>query len=103
MVDDYSKLNIVTASGKMATITLKQPVAVEGDFAEMADATRDAGAQKAMNVAGGLLAAAGFGGLKFGKSKTFTFTAKPGIYEQGAIKAATLANTRLVERLAALK
>ncbi len=41
--------------------------------------------------------------MKFGKTKTFTFTAKPGDYEQGAIKAATLANTRLADQLAALK
>jgi hypothetical protein len=37
----------------------------------------------------------------FGKSKTFTFTAKPDPYQEGAIKAASLANTRLVEQLAA--
>jgi len=103
VVDDYSKLNLVSPSGRMATITLKQPVAVEGDFAEMKDQTKGGGVQKAMNIMGGLMAARGFGGMKFGKTKTFTFTAKPGIYEQGAIKAATLANARLIERLASLR
>lgn len=103
VVDDYSKLNLITPSGKTATITLKQPVAVEGDFADMADTTKGAGVQKAMNIAGGLLAMKGFGGLKFGKTKTLTFTAKPGVYEEGAIKAASLANTRLVEQLTALR
>lgn len=103
IVDDYSKMNVVGTSGKMATFTLNQPVAVEGDFAEMKDVTKDAGLQKAANIFGGLAAAAGYGGLRFGKSKTFAFTAKPGIYEQGAIKAATLANARLVEQLAALR
>ena len=103
IVDDYSKMNVVGASGKTATITLKQPVAVEGDFAEMRDSTKGAGVQKAANILGGLAAAGGFGGLKFGKTKTFTFTAKPGVYEEGAIKAATLANTRLVDQLVALR
>ncbi len=102
VVDDYSKLNLVNAEGKVATITFKQPVAVEGDFAAMEDTTKDAGVQKAANILGGLAAARGFGGLKFGKTKTFTFTAKPD-YELGATKAATLANTRLVDQLAALK
>ena len=59
--------------------------------------------QKAANIMGGLAAAGGLGGMRFGKSKTFAFTARPGIYEEGAIKAATLANTRLVDQLAALR
>ena len=100
---DFSKLNLVSPAGKTATITLKDPVAVEGDFAEMQDTTKGAGVQKAMNIMGGLAAAGGFGGLKFGKSKTFTFTAKPGLYEEGAIKAASLANARMVDQLAALR
>ena len=103
IVDDYSKMNVVATSGKTATITLNQPVAVEGDFAEMKDATKGGGVQKAANIMGGLAAAGGFGGLKFGKSKTFTFTARPGVYEEGAIKAATLANARLVDQLVALR
>ncbi|MEO6215901.1 MAG: hypothetical protein ABIO86_07710 [Sphingomonas sp.] len=103
VVDDFSKLNLVTPEGKTATITLKQPVAVEGDFAQMQDTTKGAGVQKAMNILGGFAAMRGMGGMKFGKAKTFTFTARPGIYEQGAIKAATLANARLVDQLAALR
>mgnify|MGYP000589002627 CR=1 FL=1 len=103
VVDDYSKANVVTPAGKMATLTLKQPVAVAGDFVTMADTTKDAGVQQAANIMGGLLAARGFGGMKFGKTKTYTFTAKPGLYEQGAAKAASLANSRVVEQLAALK
>ncbi len=43
VVDDYSKLNLVNAAGKTATITFKQPVAVEGDFATMEDTTKGAG------------------------------------------------------------
>ena len=103
VVDDYSRMSVVGPTGKTATITLKQPVAVEGDFAQMNDATKDAGFQKAANILGGLAAAGGMGGMRFGKSKTFVFTARPGVYEQGAIKAASLANTRLADQLAALK
>ena len=100
---DFSRLNLISPAGKTASIVLKEPIAVEGDFAEMQDTTKGAGVQKAMNIMGGLAAAGGFGGLKFGKSKTYTFTAKPGLYEEGATKAATLANTRLVDQLVALR
>jgi hypothetical protein len=41
--------------------------------------------------------------MKFGKSETYAFTAKPDAYQEGAIKAATLANTRLVDQLTALR
>lgn len=97
VVDDYSRMSVVGPTGKTATVTLKQPVAVEGDFAEMNDATKDAGLQQAANILGA------FGGVRVGKSKTFRFTARPGVYEQGAIKAATLTNMRLVDQLALLR
>ena len=103
VVDDYSKVNLVTPQGKLASVTLKRPVAVMGDFATMADTTRDAGVQQAANIVGGLMAARGFGGMKFGKTRTYTFTARAGVYEQGAIKATTLANRVLVDQLVALK
>ena len=70
VVDDFSKLNLGTPEGKTATITLRQPVAVEGDFAEMQDTTKGAGVQKAMNILGGFAAMRGMGGMKFGKTKT---------------------------------
>ncbi len=109
VVEDYSKLSIVTPAGKTAAITIGQPVAVEGDFATKQDTTKGAGFQKAANIAGGLLSGlgslggmGGLGGMKFGNSKTFTFTARPD-YSLGAIKAATLANTRLIDEMAALR
>jgi len=40
--------------------------------------------------------------MKFGNSKTFTFTAKPD-YQAGATKAATLANARLLDQLVVLR
>lgn len=103
VVDDYSKMTVISPNGKVATMILNQPVAVEGDFADMADTTKGGGVQKAANILGGLAAVGGFGGLKFGKTKKFTFSAKPGLYEDGATKAATLANTRLVDQLFTLK
>ena len=112
VVDDYSKLNLVTPAGKMATIILNLPVAVEGDFAIKQDATKDAGLQKGVNMARGVAGVlghfGGFGGLgmlgggKMGVTRKFQFTAKPE-YQAGATKAATLANTRLIEQLAALR
>ncbi|GAA4001372.1 hypothetical protein GCM10022211_10320 [Sphingomonas humi] len=102
VVDDYSKLKLVSPRGGVTAITVDQPISVEGDFASKQDVTKDAGLQKAANVAGGVAAAFGFGGMRFGKSKTFNFTAKPE-YEAGALKAATLANARLLDQLAALR
>jgi hypothetical protein len=102
VVDDLSKLSLVTPAGKTSTITINEAVAVEGDFADMRDTTKGAGLQKAANIFGGLAAVGGLGGMRFGKTKTFTFTAKPA-YAEGAIKAATLANARLTEQLAALR
>ena len=103
VVGNYSKASVVTAEGKVATLTLKEPVAVAGDFVTMEDTTKGAGVQQAANIMGGLLAARGIGGFKFGKTKTYTCTAKPGLYEQGATKAATLANERVIGQLAALR
>lgn len=103
VVDDRSRMSIVTTGGKVASFTLNTPVAVEGDLATMADTTKDKTLQTAGNVLGGLAAVGGLGGLKFGKSRTYTFTATPGRYEEGAIKAATLSNTRLIESLAAIR
>lgn len=99
VVGDYSKLNLIAPSGKQATILMKQPVAVEGDFATIADST--GGVNKAMDVAGNVIGI--LGGVKTGKTRKYTFTAKPGAYEEGATKAATLANARLVDQLAALR
>ena len=109
VMDDYSKLTLVAPTGKVATITISQQVAVEGDFAEKQDTTKGAGVQKAANIASGVMAGlgrfggmGGLGGMKFGNSKTFTFTARPQ-YQAGATKAATLANARLLDQLVALR
>jgi hypothetical protein len=110
VVDDYSKLSVVMPSGKTAIITINQPVAVEGDFATKEDTTKGAGVQKVANIASGVMGGlgafgggfGGLGGMKFGNSKTFTFTARPD-YEAGVVKAASLANSRLVDQLSALR
>ena len=105
VVAEYSKLSVVAPNGKTAIILLKQPVAVEGEFATMEDTTGgfNKGSQAALNVLSGLGGAFGMGGAKFGNTRKFTFTAKPGAYEEGATKAATLANAKVVEQLAALR
>lgn len=102
---DYSRMTLITPAGKQAVITVKAPVAVEGEFVEKSDATSgtDKALQSGANVAGGLAAVAGFGGLRFGKTRKFEFTAKPGNYEEGATKAASLASEMLVARLGALR
>jgi len=98
----FSRVTVVTPSGKSATVTLNDPAAVEGDFADKADTTKDKAMQSALNVAGGVAAAFGAGTFQFGKSRTYTFTAKPA-YVDGAVKATTLANDRIVTQLALLR
>ena len=102
---DYSRLTLIAPSGKQAVITVKAPVAVEGEFVEKSDASSgtDKALQSGANVAGGVAAAMGFGGLRFGKTRKFAFTAKPGNYEEGAAKAASLASELLLGRLDALR
>lgn len=98
VVPGFSRVSAVGPAGKTNTVTLGQPVSVDGDFIEVADASSgvDKTTQAAANVAGGLAAVAGLGGLHFGKTRKFQFTAKPGNYEEGAIKAASLASERVV-------
>jgi len=102
---DYSRMTLIAPSGKQSVITVKAPVAVEGEFIEKSDATSgtDKALQSGANVAGGVAAVMGFGGLRFGKTRKFAFTAKTGNYEEGAAKAASLASEMLLGRLSALR
>lgn len=101
IVPGFSRVTVIGANGKTNTLTIGQPVSVDGDFIEVEDATSggEKTAQAAANVAGGVAAAMGFGGLRFGKTRKFQFNAKPGNYEEGATKAATLANERVADTL----
>lgn len=101
----FSKLSVIGVSGKQGSLVVNQPVAVEGEFIEKTDASSgfDKTSQAAANVAGGVAAAFGFGGLRFGKTRKFEFKAKPGNYEEGATKAASLASERLTGQLVLLK
>lgn len=103
VVPTYSRTTVIGANGKSNTITVGRPVAVEGEFIEVADASSgtDKAVQSAANVAGGAAAAIGLGGLRFGKTRKFEFIAKKGVYEEGATKAASLANEKVVGALIA--
>lgn len=98
---DYSKMTVIGANGKQTVLTLEQPVSVDGEFIDIADASSggEKGLQAAANVAGGLAAAVGLGGLGFGKTRKYAFNAKPENYEEGATKVASLANDLLVTQL----
>ncbi len=101
----YSKMTIIGSNGKQSVLTLNQPVSVDGDFIDMQDASSggEKTIQSVANVAGGLAAAAGLGGLGFGKTRKFEFTAKTQQYEEGAVKVISLANERLVNQLVAMR
>ncbi len=101
----YSRLSLLAPNGKRTTMVINQPVAVEGEFVEQEDTTSGLGktSQAVGNVAGGIAAGLGVGGLRFGKTREYEMTAKPGNYEEGATKAASLASTLVTDRLAALR
>jgi hypothetical protein len=101
----YSRLSLLAANGKHSVLTINQPVAVVGEFIDQRDTTSGFGktSQTVGNVAGGIAAGLGFGGMRFGKTREYEFSAKPGNYEAGATKAATLANALLTDRLAGLR
>ncbi|WP_369027215.1 hypothetical protein [Qipengyuania sp. RANM35] len=103
VVPGFSQVTVIGANGKTNTVSFGQPVSVDGDFIEVADASSgtEKTTQAAANVAGGVAAALGFGGLRFGKTRKFQFTAKLGNYEEGAGKAASLANEMVVGALQA--
>lgn len=104
IIPQYSKMTVVAPAGKQALLTLNQPVEVDGDFLSSAATGKASGAMESVgNVAGGLLGAMGGPAFGFGKTKRVAITAKPGAYEEGAIKAASLANERMVNQLAAMR
>ena len=109
VASNFSKLTLVNPRGKVAHLTLKEAIPVDGDFATMDDKTKGKGVQTGANIASGLLGAAsilgGGGGLgmKFGKSRSYAFTVNPNAYTEGAGKAASLASTRLLDQVVALK
>lgn len=105
VVPGFSRMTVLGSNGKTVTMTLARGIPVDGDLIEKHDASSglDKTTQAAANVAGGLMAAFGHGGMMFGKTRKFEFQAKPGNYEQGATKAASLANQRLVEQIVVLR
>jgi len=105
VVPGYSRMSVFGPNGKTSTVTLNQNVSVDGDFIDKRDASSGTAktTQAAANVAGGALAAMGYGGLMFGKTRKFEFDAKPGNYEEGAAKAAALASDVMVRQINALK
>ncbi|MBS0480654.1 MAG: hypothetical protein JSR96_00580 [Proteobacteria bacterium] len=101
----FSRMTVMGANGKTTTVTFRDPVSVDGDFIQKTDASSgaDKTTQAAANVAGGVAAAFGLGGMRFGKTRKFAFTAKPDNYEQGAAKAASLASAQLIGQMATLR
>lgn len=104
VVPEYSKMTIVGPK-KNDELVLEQQVSVDGEFIEQADATggTEKTAQAAANIGGGLAAAAGVGLPMIGKTRKFEFAAKPGNYEEGAAKVATLANDLVIAGVATLR
>ena len=100
VVDGLSTLTAYNARGDRALLTVAEPIAVGGDFGTLADTT--SGGTRADNILGQGIAAA-FGSGNSNHYTDVTFTAVTDQYRDGAVQAAVAANTRLIERLAALR
>lgn len=99
LLPDQSKLTVIGANYKSATLALADPVAVGGDFFDKRDSM--SGGEKTTNAIGNAIGL--LGGVGTNSSKKFTFTARPGTYVPGAKQAAFDANEVLVGRLASLR
>jgi hypothetical protein len=89
----------LASPGGYGSIIFQQPVAVEGDFGDLADSTtRGQKADQAIGNAIRLL-----GGAGSASSKHFTFTAVPELYRDGSINAAERANTTVVTQMQGLR
>lgn len=99
MMPDQSKLTVIGPNYKSGAVALAQPVAVGGDFFEKADAM--SGGEKTSNAIGNAIGL--LGGVGTNSSQKFTFTARPGVYAQGARQLVTEANAVLVGKLAVLR
>jgi hypothetical protein len=99
LIPDYSKVTVVGADYKTGMLTLKDPVAVGGDFFEKEDTM--SGTEKATNRVANVI---GFlGGVGTNSSKKFSFTARPGAYVSGVGQATGEANSAMAQKLAALR
>ena len=101
IVPTYSKLTVIGVTGQQDMLTLGQPVSVDGDFIDVTG--NSSGADKTLQSAANIGSAVFGGGMLFGKTRKFNFTAKPGNYEAGATKAAALANSMLIGQLMLLR
>jgi hypothetical protein len=102
VVPVYSKMTIISSSGKKVVFELRRQLSVDGDFAD-----RQEGGQAGNTVTSGLKVASALSRGLFGtpdfagaKTRKVTFTARPDAYREGAAKAAELANEAIVSALA---
>ena len=98
IVDTLTTLTLQAPNGQ-GTITLAQPLAVEGDFGELADSTTRG--QKIDQALGNIIGV--LGGVGTTNRKQFTFTADAAGYRDGAIAASTRANDLFTAQLVALQ
>lgn len=99
VAENGSKLTVFTGKNTPSTITLNEPVGIEGDFFAQENGMGDGekvvcGVGKALSVLGGM----GWNGMKKRE-----FHALEGAYPDGAVAATAEANSVLVNQLTALR
>ena len=98
IVGSLSSVTLQGLTGQ-GTMTLAQPIAVEGDFGELVDSTtRGQKIDQALGNVIGILA-----GVGTSNRKQFTFTADAPGYRDGAVAASMRANDLFATQLVALK
>lgn len=98
IVDAISQATLTSTSG-YGSMIFQQPIAVEGDFGDLADSTTTG--QKIDQALGNIVGL--LGGIGTSSRKHFTFTAVPELYRDGSINAAGRANTLVVSQMQGLR
>ena len=95
LTPDMTKVYAYAPNGRVPAFTLREPVAVGGDYGTFGDTTSGASraAETAANVIGIL------GGLGTNRSRRFTFQADPARWREGASELTAAGTERLVQAL----
>lgn len=95
VMPDVSKLFVYAPNGRVATVTLREPVAVGGDFGEFADATT--GGQRAAELAANVIGV--LGGIGTNSTRRYAMAADPARWQAGVGEITTRATARSLEAL----
>jgi len=92
VVPGFSRMTVFGPNGNTTTVTLNQNISVDGDFIDKHDASSGTAktTQAAANIAGGIMAAMGHGGMMFGKTANSSSMPSPATTRKAPARPPTL-------------